>query len=54
MGTTTSMNALCTSALATYGEQFSGLCNSGYTPLGNLGLGNEQLLSAKYYDCHSF
>ena len=54
MGTTTSMNASCTSALATYGEQFSGLCNSGYTPLGNLGLGNEQLLSAKYYDCHSF
>lgn len=54
MGTTTSMNALCTSALATYGELSSGLCNSGYTPLGNLGLGNEQLLSAKYYDCHSF
>ena len=54
MGTTTSMNASCTSALATYGELSSGLCNSGYTPLGNLGLGNEQLLSAKYYDCHSF
>ena len=54
MGTTTSMNALCTSALATYGEQFSGLCNSGYTPLGNLGLGNEQLLRARYYDSHSF
>ena len=54
MGTTTCMNASCTSALATYGEQSSGLCNSGYTPLGNLGLGNEQLLCVKYYDCHSF
>ena len=54
MGTTTSMNASCTSALATYGELSSGLCNSGYTPLGNLGLRNEQLLSAKYYDSHSF
>ena len=54
MGTTTSMNASCTSALATYGELSSGLCNSGYTPLGNLGLRNEQLLSAKYYDSYSF
>ena len=54
MGTTTSMNASCTSALATYGELSSGLCNSGYTPLGNLGLGNEQLLRARYYDSHSF
>ena len=54
MGTTTSMNASCTSALATYGELSSGLCNSGYTPLENLGLGNEQLLRARYYDSHSF
>ena len=54
LGTTTSINASCISALATYEEQVGGLCNSGYTPLGNLGLGNEQLLRARYYDSHSF
>ena len=54
LGTTTSINASCISALATYEEQVGGLCNSGYTPLENLGLGNEQLLRARYYDSHSF
>lgn len=54
LGTTTSINASCTSALAAFEEQVGGLCNSGYTPLGNLGLKNEEFLSAWYYDSHSF
>ena len=53
-GTTTSINADCPSALVSLNISEAGLCNSGYSSPNNLGLRNEQLLQANYYDNHDF
>ena len=54
-GSTSSINASCASAIvSSYKISVAGVCGSGYTPLGSLGLKNEQLLVANYYDSHVF
>ena len=53
-GTTTAINASCTSAIANYNAVNSGYFNSGYTPVENMGLQNTQLLVVNYFDTHDF
>ena len=53
-GTTTAINADCSSALVSINVAEAGLCNSGYSSTNSLGLRNEQLLQANYYDNHNF
>ena len=53
-GTTTAVNADCPSALVSLNVSEAGLCNSGYSSPNSLGLRNEQLLQANYYDNHNF
>ena len=53
-GTTTAINADCPSALVSLNVSETGLCNSGYSSTNSLGLRNEQLLQANYYDNHNF
>lgn len=54
IGTTSSINTSCNSAIATYNTSASGLCNSSYSSNENIGLKDEQLLNASYYDNHAF
>lgn len=48
------INADCPSAPVSLNISESGLCNSGYSSTYSLGLKNEQLLQANYYDNHNF
>ena len=53
-GTTAAINSSCTSAIASYQGTDTGLSGSGYVPTNDLGLKNEQLYLANYYDNHNF
>ena len=53
-GTTAAINSSCTSAIASYQGTDTGLFGSGYVPTNDLGLKNEQLYLANYYDDHNF
>ena len=53
-GTTKSINKNCHSAIAIYDATSIGICNSGYISSDSLGLNEEQLLLANYYDDHCF
>lgn len=53
-GTTAAINSSCTSAIVSYQGTDTGLFGSGYVPTNDLGLKNEQLYLANYYDDHNF
>ena len=53
-GTTTAINSSCPSAIVAFNVSDAGICRSGYSSANDLGLKNEQLLQANYYDNHAF
>ena len=53
-GTTTAINSSCPSAIVSLNVSDAGICRSGYSSANDLGLRNEQLLQANYYDNHAF